>query len=70
MTWDVICHILQPFRIVQAEKTTFEQADTLLLLGRDAADRPNTVYVTVGGDLPLTFHRALVVSIGPASVVS
>ena len=70
MTWDVICHILQPFGITEAVRSSFEQADTLLLLGADAADRPNTVYVAVGAPLPLTFHRALVVSIGPSPVVS
>ena len=70
MTWDVICHILQPFGIVQAEKSSFEQADTLLLLEQDAADRPNTVYVTAGEDLPLTFHRALVISVGPVPVAA
>lgn len=68
MTWDVICHILKPFGILQAEKTSFEQGDTLLLLSRDAADRPNTVYVAAGGHLPLAFRRALVISVGPAPV--
>ena len=70
MTWDVICHILQPFGIAQAEKTSFEQADTLLLLGENAADRPNTVYVTAGSAPSLTFHRALLVSIGPVPVTA
>lgn len=68
MTWDVICHVLQEFGITLAEQSSFEQADTLLLLGLDAADRPNTVYVTAGGLLPLRFHHALVVSIGPCTV--
>lgn len=66
MTWDVICHILRPFGITQAEHTSFEQADTLLLLSGDAADRPNTVYVTAGSPSPLCLRHALVVSIGPA----
>ena len=70
MTWDVICHILQPFGVLQAKKTSFEQADTLLLLGEDAPDLPNTVYVTAGGNLSRSFHRSLVVSIGPTAVVS
>ena len=29
MTWDVICHVLQPFGLVQAEKENFEQAAKL-----------------------------------------
>ena len=70
MTWDVICHILQPYSITNAIRTNFMQADTLLLLGQDASDRPNTVYVTAGGTLPLQFHHALVVSIGPAAIKS
>lgn len=70
MTWDVICHVLQEFNITEAEKGSFEQADTLLLLGRDAADRPNTVYVTAGGFLQLSFQYALVVSIGPTPVTA
>lgn len=68
MTWDTICHVLHGFGIRQAEKTGFEQADTLLLLGRDAIDRPNTIYVTAGGQLPLYFRHALVVSIGPCVI--
>lgn len=64
MTWDVICHVLQPFGILQTERRNFEQADTLLLMSVEAADRPNTVYVTGGGALPRVFHHALVVAIG------
>ena len=68
MIWDVICHVLQPYGVVRANRGSFEQADSLLLLGQDAEDRPNTVYVTAGGVLPLRFHHALVVSIGPSAV--
>lgn len=64
MTWDVICHILQPFGIVETEKTSFEQADTLLLLEENAADLPNVIYVTAENSLPLHFRRALVISVG------
>jgi DNA primase len=64
MTWDVICHILQPFGIVETGKTSFEQADTLLLLEENAADLPNVIYVTAESSLPLHFRRALVVSVG------
>ena len=31
MTWDVVCHVLQPFAVKDITKTNFEQADTLLL---------------------------------------
>jgi len=64
MTWDVICHILQPFDILETRKNNFEQGDTLLLLSEDAADRPNTVYVAACGTLPRRFHHALVVTVG------
>ena len=64
MTWDVICHILQPFGILETRKNNFEQGDTLLLLSEDAADRPNTVYVAACGTLPRQFHHALVVTVG------
>lgn len=42
MTWDVVCHVLQPFKPKDIIKTNFEQADTLLLMDGTAADRPNT----------------------------
>ncbi len=70
MTWDVICHVLDQFQIVQAERARFEQAENLLLLDHSAADLPNTVYVTDGGDCALTFHYALIVSVGPCSIVA
>ena len=44
MTWDVICHILQPFGIAQAARSSFEQADTLLLLGKG-----HETYQEIGG---------------------
>lgn len=64
MTWDVICHVLQPFGMAQTVKSNFEQADTLLLMSRDAADRPNTAYVTAEEELPRGFHHALVIALG------
>ena len=64
MTWDVICQILEPFGIAEAEKVNFEQGDTLFLLGSDAADLPNAVYVTAEQHDPPQFRRALVISIG------
>ncbi|MBQ3549268.1 MAG: helix-turn-helix domain-containing protein [Oscillospiraceae bacterium] len=63
MTWDVICHVLQPFGMVQAVKGNFEQADALLLMSGDAADMPNIVYVSAEPALPRPFHHALVVSL-------
>lgn len=63
MTWDVICHVLQPYGVVQTAKGNFEQGDTLLLMDESAADRPNTVYLTDTPILPRTFHHALVVSL-------
>ncbi|MBR5571447.1 MAG: helix-turn-helix domain-containing protein [Oscillospiraceae bacterium] len=70
MTWDVICHVLQPFGVVQMEKENFEQADVLLLMTADAADLPNTAYVTTETALPRPFHHALVIACGtmPAGV--
>ena len=68
MTWDVIYHILSPFRITQAKNTRFEQGDRLLLLEDGAADLPNTVYVTDGADCSRPFRHALVVAVGSASV--
>lgn len=64
MTWDVILHVLAPFGVAQAQRDSFEQAEALLLLCPDAADRPNTVYVTAAAALPRPFHHALVVSTG------
>lgn len=64
MTWDVICHVLQPFGMAQTEKKNFEQADALLLMSDDAADLPNTAYVTQEASLPRIFHHALVIVIG------
>lgn len=64
MTWDVVCHVLQPFATRELVKSNFEQADTLLLMDNSAADRPNTIYVTAGDSLPRPFHHALVVSLG------
>ena len=64
MTWDVVCHVLQPFAPKEILKTNFEQADTLLLMDGNAADRPNTIYVTANATLPRPFHHALVVSLG------
>lgn len=64
MTWDVICHILRPFGIVEARRAGFEQGNTLLLPTEDAVDRPNAVYVTDGTPLPVPFHRALVIAVG------
>ena len=63
MTWDVIYHILNPFGIVQTKQTNFAQADTVLLMHEDAADSPNIIYVSMGGDHTRRFHRALVVSV-------
>lgn len=68
MTWDVICHVLQPFGLRRTQKINFEQGESLLLLNHDAADRPNTVYVAAGSLAPTEFHYALVVSIGPCPV--
>ncbi len=68
MTWDVICHVLQPFYISSAQSRNFSLGETLLLLGPNAADSPNAVYVTAGGASPQEFHHALVVSIGPSLV--
>ena len=65
MTWDVICHVLQPFGPLQVKRSSFELGENLLLLHRDAPDRPNTVYVTLGGQVAAPFHHALIVSIGP-----
>lgn len=70
MTWNVICHVLIGFGIRQTRKQNFEQGETLLLLNGEALDRPNTVYVTAGGDAPLRFHHALVISIGPCSIMA
>lgn len=67
MTWDVIYHILQPFDIADAQKSSFEQGDTLLLLGEDAADLPNIIYVTDGESDLSPFRRALVISAGASS---
>ena len=65
MIWDVICHILTPFHITQVKNTRFEQGEKLLLLNEEAADLPNTVYITDGGSISLTFRHALIVSVGP-----
>lgn len=67
MTWDVICHILQPFGILNAGKAGFEQGESLLLLHRGAADRPNVIYVTMGGLVDTPFRQALIVSVGPCA---
>ncbi len=64
MTWDVVCHVLQPFAVREITKTNFEQGDTLLLMDGTAADRPNTIYVTANATLPRPFHHALVVALG------
>ena len=64
MTWDVICHVLQPFGIVQAVRGNFEQAEALLLMSEEATDLPNTAYITDDGVLPRPFHHALVISLG------
>ena len=68
MTWDVICHVLAPFHPVQTVNTRFVQGEKLLLLTDEAADLPNTVYVTDGGSNALVFRYALIVSIGPCGV--
>ena len=70
MTWDVICHILAPFQPTQTKNTRFEQGEKLLLLTEEAADLPNTVYVTDGGAGTLTFRYALIVSAGPCGVAA
>ena len=36
MTWDVICHILRPFGLLTAQKSSFELGENLLLLHREA----------------------------------
>ena len=65
MTWDVICHILQPFGLLTAQKTTFELGEKLLLLHREAPDLSNTVYVSLDGQCSAAFRHALIVSVGP-----
>ena len=64
MTWDVVCHVLQPFNVKEMVKSNFEQADTLLLMDSSALDRPNTIYVTASAALPRPFHHALMVALG------
>lgn len=64
MVWDVVCHVLDPFRILQAKNTRFEQGEKLLLLNAEAADLPNAVYVTAGAQIPFPMHYALIVSVG------
>ena len=68
MTWDVILHILQPYGVEQTARSSFEQADTLLLLTPDAADLPNAVYVAAGPAPAGRFRRALVVAVGPSLI--
>ena len=70
MTWDVICHVLAPFHPVQTVNTRFVQGEKLLLLTDEAADLPNTVYVTDGGADSPAFHHALIVSAGPCRVAA
>ena len=70
MTWDVICHILQSFGPLTTQKTNFELGENLLLLHRGAPDLPNTVYVTLGGQISASFHHALIVSVGPCLVAA
>jgi len=65
LTWDAICHILQPFGVESTQKTSFELGEHLFLLDENAADRPNTVYVTAGDASHPRFRCALVVAIGP-----
>lgn len=66
MTWEVICHVLRPFGIIQTRRTDFEQADSLLLPDKDCADRPGTVYVAADSTLPHPLQFALAVCIGEA----
>lgn len=68
MTWDVIFHILQPFDIQVVRKSSFEQAEHLLLLNADAADLPDVLYVTAGQAPSPAFRHALIVSIGPCPI--
>lgn len=70
MTWDVICHVLQPFGMLHVQKTNFELGENLLLLHRDAPDLPNTVYIALGGQISAPFHQALIVSVGPSPTVA
>ena len=70
MTWDVICHVMAPFHPVQTLNTCFVQGEKLLLLTHEAADLPNTVYVTGGGSSSLAFRHALIVSVGPCGVAA
>lgn len=70
MTWDVICHILRPFGLLTAQKSSFELGENLLLLHREAPDLPNTVYVALGGQISAAFHHALIVSVGPCHVAA
>lgn len=67
MTWDVICHILNPFGILRWENARFQQGENLLLLSPEAADLPHTVYVTAGESPLPAFRHALIISVGPCS---
>lgn len=67
MTWEVICHILNPYGIIQSKQTNFEQADKILLMQEDGADQSNIIYVSAGGSNSRVFQKALVISVGEDS---
>jgi len=70
LTWDVICHALQPFVVEVSRNSNFQIGNRLLFLSEDAVDDENTVYVTQQTKTMQRFCRALIISIGTCEIDS